>query len=62
MDLFKIVKEYVKAVYSHPAYLIYMEGTTCKMPGRMNLEQAGITVARKNINNLRYENYTTSLL
>ena len=28
----KLGKEYVKAVYRHPAYLIYMEGTTCKMP------------------------------
>ena len=26
-------KEYVKAVYCHPAYLIYMQSTSCKMPG-----------------------------
>ena len=25
--------EYVKAVYCHPAYLIYMQSTSCKMPG-----------------------------
>ena len=26
-------KEYIKAVYCHPAYLTYMKITTCKMPG-----------------------------
>ena len=26
-------KEYAKAVYCHPAYLIYMQSTPCKMPG-----------------------------
>ena len=25
-------KEYVKAVYCHPAYLTYMQSTLCKMP------------------------------
>ena len=25
-------KEYVKAIYCHPAYLIYMQTTSCKMP------------------------------
>ena len=29
-------KEYIKAVYCHPAYLTYMKGTSCKMPGWMN--------------------------
>ena len=24
--------EYVKAVYCHPAYLTYMQNTSCKMP------------------------------
>ena len=28
-------KEYVKAVYCHPAYLTYMQGTSCEMPGWM---------------------------
>ena len=32
----KLGKEYVKAVYCHPAYLTYMQSTTCKMPGWMN--------------------------
>ena len=26
-------KEYVKAVYCHPAYLTYMRSTSCEMPG-----------------------------
>ena len=28
-------KEYVKAVYCHPAYITYMQSTSCKMPGWM---------------------------
>ena len=31
----KLGKEYVKAVYCHPDYLIYMQSTSCKMPGWM---------------------------
>ena len=27
----KLGKEYVKAVYCHPAYLAYMQSTSCKM-------------------------------
>ena len=50
-------KEYVKAVYYHPAYLIYMQSTSCKMPGWM--KQAGIKIDRRNINNLRYADDTT---
>ena len=32
----KLGKEYVKAVYYHPAYLIYMQSISCEMPGWMN--------------------------
>ena len=32
-DLFKIEKEYIKAVYCHPAYLTYMQSTLCEMLG-----------------------------
>ena len=32
---FKLGKEYVKAVYCHPAYLTYMQSTSCEMPGWM---------------------------
>ena len=28
-------KEYVKAVYCHPAYLTFMQSTSCKMPDWM---------------------------
>ena len=31
----KLGKEYVKAVYCHPAYLIYMQSTSREMPGWM---------------------------
>ena len=31
----KLGKEYVKAAYCHPAYLTYMQSTSCKMPGWM---------------------------
>ena len=31
----KLGKEYVKAVYFHPAYLTYMQNTSCEMPGWM---------------------------
>ena len=29
-------KEYIKAVYGHPAYLTYMQSTSCEMLGWMN--------------------------
>ena len=29
-------KEFIKAVYCHPAYLTYMQSTQCKIPGWMN--------------------------
>ena len=32
-DWFQIEKEYVKAVYCHPAYLTHMQRTSCKMLG-----------------------------
>ena len=36
----KLGKEYIKAVYCHPAYLISMQSTSCEMPDWMkhNLE------------------------
>ena len=36
----KLAKEYVKAVYYHPAYFTYKQSTSCEMPGWMkhNLE------------------------
>ena len=29
----QLEKEYIKAIYGHPAYLTYMQSTSCKMPG-----------------------------
>ena len=31
----KLGKEYVKALYCHPAYLTYMQSTSCQMLGWM---------------------------
>ena len=51
----KVVKEY-KAVYCHPAYLTSMH---IMQNARQNEAQAGIKIARRNINNLRYTDDTT---
>ena len=32
----KLGKDYIKAVYCHPVYLIYTQSTSCEMPGWMN--------------------------
>ena len=49
-------KEYVKAVYCHPAYL-YAE--YIMRNAGLDEAQAGIKIARRNINNLRYADDTT---
>ena len=49
----KLEKEYVKAVYYHPAYLTSMQSTSCKMLG-LDEAQARIKIARRHINNVRY--------
>ena len=51
-------KEYIKAVYYQPAYLTYMQSTSCKT-ARLDEAQAGIKIASRNINNLRYADDTT---
>ena len=40
MNWLKIGKRegYIKAVYCHPAYLTYMQSTSCQMPGCMKLK------------------------
>ena len=53
----KLGKEYIKVVYCHPAYLTYMQSTSCEMPDWMNYKLESI--AWRNINNLRYANDTT---
>ena len=54
----KLGKEYVKAVFCHPAYLTYMQSTSCKI---YDEAQAGIKIAGRNVNNLRYA-YDTTLM
>ena len=50
-------KEYVKAVYCHPAYLTYIQSTS--WDAGLNEAQAGIKIARRNISILRYADDTT---
>ena len=52
---FKSRKEYIKAVYCHPVYLTYSR----VHHARLDEAQAGIKIARRNINNLRYADDTT---
>ena len=57
---FKLGKEYIKVVYCHPAYLTYMQSTSCEfIHAGLNEAQARIKIARRNINNLRYTDDTT---
>ena len=49
-------KEYIKAAYCHPAYL-YAE--YIMRNARLDKSQAGIKIAGRNTNNLRYADDTT---
>ena len=57
-DWFQIGKG-VRQGYFHPAYLTYLQSISCEMPCWMNEAQAGIKIAGRNINNLRYADDTT---
>ena len=52
-------KEYVKAVYCHPAYWTNMQSTSWH--AGLDKAQAGIKIAGRNINNLRYVSDDTTL-
>ena len=52
----KLGKEYIKAVYCDPAYLTYMQ--SIMRDDKLDEAQAGIKIARRNINNLRYTEAT----
>ena len=54
----KLGKEYVKAVYCHPAYLTSMQSTSCEMLD-LDEAQAGIKIAGRNSNHLKYADDTT---
>ena len=49
---FKLGKEYVKALYCHPAYLTYI-AEYIMGNARLDEAQAGIKIARRNINDIR---------
>ena len=49
-------KEYVKAVYCHPAYLTYMQSTWWET--ELEEAQTGIKISRRNIDNLLYADDT----
>ena len=53
----KLGKEYIKAVYCHPAYLTYMQ--YIMENARLDEVQAGMKIAKRTINNLRYADDTT---
>ena len=53
----KLGKEYIKAVYCHPAYLTYMQSTSCDMPDWMTHKLDSRLPG--DINNLRYVDDTT---
>ena len=52
----KFGKDYIKAVYCHPAYLTYRQNISCEMPGWMNHK---LESRSPNVNNLRYADDTT---
>ena len=54
----KLGKEFVKAVYCHPAYLTYMQSTSCEMPGWMKHKLISRFLGEISIN-LRYADDTT---
>ena len=54
----KLGREYIKAVYCHPAYLTYMQSTSCKMPGWIKHKQESRLLGEISIN-LSYANDTT---
>ena len=59
----KLGKEYVKAVYCHPAYLTSMQSTSCEILAWVNhkLESRlhDISIIKRNINYLRYADDST---
>ena len=55
----ELVKDYLKAVYCHSAYLTYIQSASYEMPSWNDEAQVGIKIARNNMNNLRYTDETT---
>ena len=57
----KLGKEYIKAVYCYPLYLTYMQSNIMRN-ARLDEAQAGIKIAGRNINNLKYADDTTLMV
>ena len=57
----KLGKEYIKAVYCHPAYLFNLHAEYIMRNTGLGESHAGIKIAWRNINNLRYADGTTSI-
>ena len=55
----KLGKEYVKALYYHPAYLFNLYVEYIIWNASLDEAQAGIKIAGRNSNNLRYADDTT---
>ena len=55
----KLGGKYDKPIYCHPAYLTYMQSTSCKMQNAgLDDSQPGIKIVGRSINNLRYADDT----
>ena len=57
----KLGKEYIKAVYCHPAYLTYMQ-EYIMWNARLDGSQAGIKISSRNINNLKCADGSTLIV
>ena len=55
----KLGKEYIRAVYCHPAFLTDMQSTLCKMPGWMKHKLESRLLGE---NNPRYADDTTLMV
>ena len=58
-EWFQIGERVHQAVYCHPAYLTYMQSKYLMRNAGLEEAQAGIKIARRNINHLRYADEIT---
>ena len=59
IDWFQIGKGVRQSCILSPTYLIYMQSTSWEMLAGLDEAQAGVKIAGRNINNLRYADNTT---
>ena len=55
----KLGKEYIKAVYCHPAYLPFTQNTSCKMSGWIMYKLESRLTGEISTTHLRYEDDST---